>query len=60
MIPGGRKAPPLASLLNSTDSEALNLIADLLSGTEWNIDTLMSISDLVTSTGREIKDLGEE
>lgn len=43
-----------------TDSEALNLIADLLSGTEWNIDTLMSISDLVTSTGREIKDLGEE
>jgi hypothetical protein len=43
-----------------TDSEALNRIADLLSGTEWNIDTLMSISDLVTSTGREIKDLGEE
>jgi len=43
-----------------TDSEALNLIADLLSGTEWNIDTLMSISDLVTSTGREIKDLEEE
>jgi hypothetical protein len=42
------------------DSEALNLIADLLSGTEWNIDTLMSISDLVTSTGREIKDLEEE
>jgi len=43
-----------------TDSEALNLIADLLSGTEWNIDTLISISDLVTSTGREIKDLEEE
>lgn len=43
-----------------TDSEALNLIADLISGTEWNIDTLMSISDLVTSTGREIKDLEEE
>ena len=41
------------------DSEALDSITVLLSGTEWNIDTLMSISELVTQTGREIKDLQE-
>jgi hypothetical protein len=41
----------------SKDSKALDSIAALLSGTEWNVDTLMSISDLVTGTGREIKDL---
>ena len=42
------------------DAEALDRITVLLSGTEWNVDTLISISDLVTSTGREIKDLKEE
>ena len=36
----------------SKDSKALDSIAALLSGTEWNVDTLMSISDLVTGTGR--------
>ena len=39
------------------DSKAMDSIAKLLSGNEWNVDTLMSISDLVTGTGREIKDL---
>jgi hypothetical protein len=51
---------PNTGIKSMTDSECLNLISDLLSGTEWNIDTLISISDLVTSTGREIKDLEEE
>ena len=41
----------------SKDSKALDSIAALLYGTEWNVDTLMYISDLVTGTGREIKDL---
>jgi len=50
----------LMGYCETTDSIALGQIADLLSGKEWNIDTLMSISDLVTSTGRKIKDLGEE
>lgn len=39
------------------DSAALDAIAKLLSGVEWNVDTLMSISDQITATGRVIEDL---
>jgi hypothetical protein len=33
------------------DSQALDAIA------EWNVDTLMEISDLITATGRTIEDV---
>ena len=39
------------------DVAALDAVARLLSGHEWNVDTLMSISDLVTATGRTVADL---
>lgn len=35
------------------DSAALDKIADLLSDDSWNVDTLMSISDVIESTGRK-------
>ena len=41
------------------DSAALNKIAELLSGKEWDVDTLIRISELVQKTGREIKDVEE-
>jgi hypothetical protein len=39
------------------DSQALDAIAEKLSGVEWNVDTLMEISDLITATGRTIEDV---
>lgn len=39
------------------DSAALDRIANLLSGKEWDVDTLMSISDIIESTGREVADV---
>ena len=41
------------------DSAALNKIAELLSGKEWDVDTLIRISELVQKTGREIKGVEE-
>lgn len=38
------------------DSKALDAIAELMSGTEWDADTLDAIASVVTLTGREIKD----
>lgn len=40
-----------------TEAQALDAIANLLSGVEWNVDTLMAISDLVTATGRTVEDV---
>ena len=39
------------------DSAALDAIATLLSGVEWDVDTLMAISEHVTSTGRTVADV---
>ena len=40
-----------------TDTEAMDAIAAILSGTEWSADTLDEIADVVRSTDREVKDL---
>jgi hypothetical protein len=39
------------------DRNALDDIAELLSGEEWNPETLNTIADLVRETGRDIDDL---
>jgi hypothetical protein len=39
------------------DAQALDAVAVLLSGVEWNADTLMEIGDLVEATGRTFADL---
>lgn len=39
-----------------TDSAALDLIAELMSATEWDPDTLNTIADIIRSTGRSIDD----
>jgi hypothetical protein len=41
----------------SKDSEALDQIAAILSGTSWDVDMLMSISDIITGTGRVIEEV---
>lgn len=45
---------------NRTDSEALDAIAALLDGTEWNVDTLMAISEHVLTTGRTLRDTSDD
>jgi hypothetical protein len=40
----------------SKDSEALDIIARTLSGSEWTADMFDAIADLVRATGREIQD----
>lgn len=37
-----------------TDKEALDAIARLMSGNEWNPDTTTTIADIVKATGRTI------
>ena len=39
------------------DGAALDRIAALLSGTEWDVDTLLSIRDVLLATGREVAEL---
>lgn len=39
------------------DKAALDQIASVLSGKSWDVDMLMSISDIITSTGRVIEDV---
>lgn len=39
-----------------TDSAALNIITDILSGTEWSPDTLERIAEIVKETGRVINE----
>jgi hypothetical protein len=39
--------------------EALDAIAELMSGVEWDSDTLEGIADLVRKTGRNIADVEE-
>ncbi len=41
-------------------SSALDLIANLMSCKDWSPDTLDAIAEIVRSTGREIKDVGEK
>ena len=43
----------------SKDSKALDQIAQILSGKSWDVDMLMSISDIINSTGRIVKDLAD-
>jgi hypothetical protein len=38
------------------DLDALEDIHQLLDGTEWDTDTLLSIADIIRETGREIRD----
>lgn len=43
-----------------TDEHALDLIAELLSATEWEVDTIEHVADLVRLTDRAIDDNTEE
>lgn len=38
----------------TSDNDALDLIAYLMSGAEWDADTLEHIAQIVQETGREI------
>jgi hypothetical protein len=40
-----------------TDVEAMDAIAELMSGAEWNPDLLDAIADIVRSTGRDLEDI---
>ena len=40
-----------------SDVRALDAIAGLLSGNEWDTETIEAVADLVTETGRTIADL---
>lgn len=44
---------------DKTDSNAMDIIARTLSGSEWNADMVEAIVDLVRATGRKIEDLSE-
>lgn len=39
------------------DAQALDAIARLMSGNEWDTETIEAVADLVTETGRTIADL---
>jgi hypothetical protein len=39
------------------ETSALDKIAAVLSGTEWDADTCLQIAELIRSTGREVLDL---
>lgn len=39
------------------DSEAMEMIAAILSSASWRADTLDEIADIVTQTGRDVLDL---
>jgi hypothetical protein len=43
-----------------TDSEALDRLHDLLSGREWDADTINTVAYLVTLTGRVVADTNPE
>ena len=40
----------------ATDSATLDAIAELMSGNEWDAETLTAIYELITLTGRKISD----
>jgi len=42
-----------------SDTEALDLITEILSGNEWSADTAPEIADIVRLTGREIANYEE-
>lgn len=41
----------------SRDFDALNRIAELLYGSEWDADLILQIAEIVKGTGREVSDL---
>lgn len=41
------------------DSVILDVIAALLSGSEWDADTVNEVANLIRSTGRHVADIGE-
>ena len=43
--------------VTTTDAQALDEIADLLSGNEWDADTIEAIAQLVRQTGRPVEDV---
>jgi hypothetical protein len=43
-----------------SQSAALDLIANIMSASEWNADTLDAIAEIVRSTGRAVDDLEQE
>ena len=43
-----------------SQSAALDLIANTMSASEWNADTLDAIAEIVRSTGRAVDDLEQE
>jgi hypothetical protein len=48
------------SLPTETDGGALDLIAELLSGQEWDAATLDDVAELVRATGRTVADVSYE
>jgi hypothetical protein len=50
------KKPPAQK---PTDKEALDRIAAMLDGTEWDSDTMSRVADIVMSTGRTVRDPSE-
>lgn len=43
-----------------TDTEALNAIAEILSGTEWDAATVEAVAEVVRLTGRAVNDVTGE
>lgn len=46
---------PEESKVSSDNENTLNKITELMSGTEWNWDTLEEIAILIRATGRKIE-----
>jgi hypothetical protein len=40
-----------------TDAEALDAIVEIMSGQEWDVDTLDAVAQIVESTGRKVLDI---
>ena len=61
-LPGAstRGAAPNPAGLRVNDKEALDAIAALMSGEEWDSDTTSAISDVVKATGRVVKVAGDD
>jgi hypothetical protein len=56
-IPKRKRSPRSDRKL--TDNEALDLIAAILSGQEWDSGTLLGVASIVRQTGRVIADVSD-
>ena len=52
-------SPEVSKLRAQLDAEALNQIASLLDGTEWDAGTGSEIAAIVRTTGRQVRDTTE-